>query len=565
MSTSHSSAKSHHSNSLPSTEETYLYTPVPAHPNHVSVGLYYPADRNIAMSSLGYLTLYKQLDINPHIHVERVYTDTLQQYNASQFDAIGFSFSFELDIVAILKTFQQQGIPLYQAQRGEEIPLVFAGGPTVMTNPEPFADFFDFFLIGEGEDLLDETLRLMQELKESGATRAETLLTLAQKVQGCYVPSLYEVTYTSTQGEIQAITPKKEGVPFPVRKRFQSKETMASTVASSPILTEDTIFGRTFLVEVMRGCSHRCRFCMASYAMLPTRGSNLDTITQAIESGLKHTSNIGLLGALIADHPQFGELCDFLHTQMDHNDAIQLSSAAVRVDTLTKRMAETFVRGGQRKLTVAIESGSETLRRRINKNLKQEKIFTCADTVQQAGLKGLKLYGMVGLPDETDEDIDATIQLLRALKKENPKLELVFGSSSFVPKGGTPFQWMPRQDKKRVDAKFKTLNKGLLKVAKFRPSSAKWDDFQAFISRGDRRLAPLLVRFVELGGTLGALKRAYKELKQEGVAHFPDHDWYALRERSEHEILPWDVIHLGVDKHILWKESLNPLNPRKVK
>lgn len=548
-----------HSSSAPSPEETYLYQPVPAKAGSLNIGLYYPADRNIAMSSLGYLTLYKQLDTNPAINVQRVYTDTLDQHRAADFDAIGFSFSFELDIVAILNTFKQQGLPLYQRDRTNDQALVFAGGPTVMTNPEPYADFFDFFLIGEGEDLLDETLRVLAELKEQGASRSETLLQLAKRVEGCYVPSLYLVEYESELGPIQSITPKVEDIPTQVGKRFLSRDAMANTVATSPILTEDTIFGRTFLVEVMRGCSHRCRFCMASYAMLPTRGSDLNTITQAIETGLQYTHNIGLLGALIADHPQFGELCDYLHTQMDKHDDIRINSAAIRVDTLTPRIAETFARGGQRQLTVAIETGSPTLRRRINKHLKQEKIFECADIAQQAGLKGLKFYGMVGLPDETDADVDATIQLMRDLKKANPKLELVLGCSSFVPKGGTPFQWQPRADKKTVDAKFKRLNKGLLKVAKFRPSSAKWDDFQAFLSRGDRRLAPLLVRFAEYGSNLGALKRAYKELKAEGMANFPDIEWYALRERTEHEILPWDTIHLGVDKAILWKEGLSPL------
>jgi radical SAM superfamily enzyme YgiQ (UPF0313 family) len=292
--------------------------------------------------------------------------------------------------------------------------------------------------------------------------------------------------------------------------------------------------------------------------MLPARGAGLGAIEAAIEEGLKHTPKIGLVGALIADHPEFEALCEKLLARMKQGENIRLSSASLRADTLSPVIAEAFKQGGQKQLTIAVESGSEWLRRRINKNLKESDIFKAAETVSQAGLKGLKIYGMVGLPDETDEDIDAMADLMRRLKKAFPKLEFHLGCSSFVPKAATPFQWMPRPDNSTIDKRFERLRKGTLKTCDFRPSSTKWDFVQAVFSRGDRRLAPVIERYGEIGASFGSLNRAVKALRAEGRIDFPNLEWYALRERPETEILPWDVLHLGVDKPILFKEGQLP-------
>jgi len=536
--------------------EIFLYQPVVPNADAVKIGWMYPADDTIALSSLGYMTLFKQLDTTPSIAATRVYTNTLKQHNAKDFELMGFSFSFELDVVKILETLDFYGIPLYAQDRGPEHPLIFAGGPVPITNPEPYADFFDFFLIGDGEDVLMELVETFRPQRQF-SSRETVLHTLAREVGGCYVPSLYHISYEGDDGPITAIMPKFDDVPAVVQKRLFGN--MDQVVASSPVVTENTIFANTFLVEVMRGCAHRCRFCLASYSALPARGPSLEPVKQAIETGLQHTYKIGLLGALIADHPQFDELCDFLNHHMDHRSEMEITAASLRADTVTETMVTTFVRGKQGKITIAIESGSERLRRRINKNLKQEAIIRCAETAHKAGLKSLKFYGMVGLPDETDDDVEATVALMKEVRKRAPGLQLVLGSSSFVPKAATPFQWQARLDNKAVEQRFKILHRGLHKVADFRPSSTKWDYFQSFLSRGDRRLAPLLVRFYQLGGSLGSLKRAYKELKAENNAHFPEPDWYALRERPETEILPWEMINLGVDKAILYKEGQPPL------
>ncbi len=534
-------------------QEIYLYDPVPPNPDAVNLGFMYPASYQIALSSLGYLILFKDMDQNPDVNVSRVYMDTLTDYDPRQFELMGFSFSFELDVIAILKTFETYNIPFFAKDRNRSHPLIFAGGPVPMSNPEPFADFFDFFLVGEGEEMMSELTQAYKKY-EHLTDREELIRRIAAEVPGLYAPGLYEVEYESPDGPIKSITPKYDDIPTVVQKRLI--ENMDNFVASSPIISDKAIFANKFLVEVMRGCAHRCRFCLASYSMLPARGPSADRIIQIIDQGLQHTNKLGLLGALISNHPNFDDICAHLHKKLDENPDLDISASSLRVDTITEDIVKTFVRGNQRQLTVAIETGSEKLRRRINKNLKHEQIIQCAEIAKAGGLKSLKFYGMVALPDETPEDIDETVALMKEVKQAAPGLEIILGSSSFVPKGGTPFQWMSRPDNKDVDARFKRLKKGLAKTCDVRATSAKWDYFQAFLSRGDRRLSKLLVRFYEHGGSLGHINRAMKELRAEGELDFPELDWYALRERPESEILPWDTINLGVPRDILYKESL---------
>jgi radical SAM superfamily enzyme YgiQ (UPF0313 family) len=540
-------------------QEIYLYQPVAPNADAIRIGMVYPAPYQIAMSSLGYLILFQQLDINPDIDVRRIYADTLTQHNPKELEFMGFSFAFELDIVKVLDTFATYNIPMFAKDREREHPLIFAGGPVPMSNPEPFAEFFDFFLIGEGEEMMPrlmEAYRRHRDLKD----REELIHRLAVEVPGLYAPGMYDIQYEDADGPISAIVPKYDDVPSPVQKQLVAN--MDDFVASTPIISDKAIFSSTLLVEVMRGCAHRCRFCLASYSMLGPMGSGLPAarggtiakVIERIEQGIQYTDKVGLLGALISDHPDFPSLCDYL----DAKEGLTISSSSLRVDTLTPQIANTFKKGGQKQLTLAIETGSERMRRRINKNLKHDQILKSASIMAEAGLEGVKFYGMVGLPDEEDHDVELLADLLTEVRKENPKLKIHLGCSSFVPKGGTPFQWQPKISNKLVDHRFSILRKKLLKVADVRASSAKWDYFQAFLSRGDRRLSKLIVRFYELGGSLGSVNRAYKELKEEGKVDFPDLDWYALRERPESEVLPWDMISLGVPKHILYKEGLPP-------
>ncbi|MEM0951246.1 MAG: radical SAM protein [Cyanobacteria bacterium P01_H01_bin.74] len=540
-------------------QEHYLYKPVPPSPDAIGLGMMYPASYQIAMSSLGYLVLFKNVDINPNVDARRIYADTLNDHNPADLPLMGFSFAFELDIAQILETFKTYDIPFLARDRMRNHPLIFAGGPVPMSNPEPFADFFDFFLIGEGEEMMAQLVDAYTRYQDIDE-RELLIRKLASAVKGLYAPSLYEVSYTSTDGPIASITPRFEDVPFPVEKQIVSN--MDDFVATSPIISEKAIFSNTFLVEVMRGCAHRCRFCLASYTMLgpmgsgipAARGGTIETVINHIEAGIQYTNKVGLIGALISDHPEFSALCEYFDSKTD----LTVSSSSLRVDTLTPQIANTFKKAGQKQLTLAIEAGSDRMRRRINKNLNHQQILDAAATMHAAGYDSVKLYGMVGLPDETDEDVLQLAELIKTIKKQNAGMNVVLGCSSFVPKGGTPFQWQPKVENRMVDHRFALLRKSLAKISDFRPSSAKWDYFQAFLSRGDRRLAPLLIRFYELGGRLGSLNKAYKDLKNDGLNHFPDPDWYALRERPEDEILPWEAINLGTPKHILYREGRRP-------
>jgi radical SAM superfamily enzyme YgiQ (UPF0313 family) len=532
----------------PSQTETFLYTPCPPQGDAIRMGLMYPYTYPVSMSSLGYLTLFRQLDERPDVAIKRITTDDMQHQPINDLELAGFSFSFELDILEVIRMLDFYQVPLYASAREDEVPLIFAGGPVVMTNPEPYADFFDFFLIGEGEELLTNLIAEYQKLRHI-PDRRERLKTLALNVPGVYVPSLYEVDYAS-DGKISGIHPQIEGMPFPVEKQYIAN--LDTVIASSPILTENTVFSNTFIVEVMRGCAHRCRFCLASYSMLPARGPSLERIIERIDLGLKYTNKIGLLGALIADHPDFDSICDYLKGI----DGIQVSAASLRADTLTPHIAETFKHGGQHNITIAVESGSEKIRKRINKHLKTEAILNAASVTAQAGIPGLKVYGMAGLPDEDWTDLEDTVNLMKQMKKENPRLKLHLGCSTFVPKAATPFQWMDREDTKTLQEKQEFLRKSLVKTCDFRPSSPKWDMIQALFSRGDRRLSGFIVEFARQGANLGALNRTLKQLKQSPHSvDLPPLDWYALRRREPDEILPWDVLSLGVSKETLYKES----------
>lgn len=542
-------------------QEKYLYQPVVPNADAVRVGLVYPAPYQIAMSSLGYLVLFQQLDQNPDVDARRIYADTLNEHNPRELELMGFSFAFELDVVKILDTFAAYDIPFFAKDRERRHPLVFAGGPVPMSNPEPFAEFFDFFLVGEGEEMMAHLMQVYRKYRDL-TDREELIHRLAAEVPGLYAPAMYDVRYEGPDGPLSAIVPKYDDIPPLVQKQIVAN--MDDFVASTPIISDKAIFSNTLLVEVMRGCAHRCRFCLASYSMLPPMGSGLpaarggllQTIIDKIEEGTQYTDKVGLLGALISNHPNFPELCDYLDAKIDKMPGLTISSSSLRVDGLTSQIANTFKKGGQKQLTLAIETGSDRMRRRINKNLKHEQILESSAVMGRAEFEGVKFYGMVGLPDETDADVEQLVDLLKEVKANNPKMKIHLGCSSFVPKAGTPFQWQPKIDNKLVDHRFNILRKGLLKVADVRASSAKWDYFQAFLSRGDRRLSKLLIRFYELGGSLGSVNRAYKELKEEGKVDFPDLDWYALRERPESEILPWDMISLGTPKEILYKEGL---------
>ena len=287
------------------------------------------------------------------------------------------------------------------------------------------------------------------------------------------------------------------------------------------------------MVEVVRSCPEMCRFCLASYLTLPFRVASVEeSLIPAIDRGLEITNRLGLLGASVTQHPEFSALLE--HLAQPKYDDVRLSVSSVRTNTVTVQLAETLAKRDSKSLTIAVESGSARIRNIVNKKLGTDEIFQAATNAKAGGLKGLKLYGMVGIPDEENSDVEETVQMLRSIKKAVPGLRLTFGCSTFVPKAHTPFQWFGVN--KEADKRLKLLQKQLTQNGiEFRPESYNWSMIQAIISRGDRRVSHLLELTRNYGDSIGSFRRAFKELRKQ----IPELDFYVHQTWDTSQILPW--------------------------
>jgi len=533
-----------------SIEEKFIYKPAPKEKNAIPLWFCFPSTYSIGMSSLGYLNLFKIFDQNKDVNAERVFVDTEKtKISPGTVEVCGFSFSFELDFLGVFKILSKYDIPFRSKDRDNNHPIIFGGGPVLTANPEPYADFFDVIVLGDGEEVLTDLVNAYQEVRYL-ENRREKLAHLAQ-IRGVYVPSLYDVAYNS-DNTIKSYIRNNPKVPELLSRRCIST---LKDCLYTPILTEKSMFSNMFIIETARGCPRRCAFCLASYLNLPSRYPDYKSIIDAIDLGLKYSNKIGLLGALITEHPEFDKICEYLLFKRKEKE-FQVSVSSLRADRITPLMVQTLVKCGQHSTTIAIEAGSERLRKVINKNLTEDEIRNSIKIARENGLSGLKIYGIIGLPTETQEDILEMVNLMNRLKLENKGFKLTLSISSFVPKAQTPFQWESRECVKELQAKNDFLKKELHKLGiDFKPTSIKWDFIQAILSRGDRRLAPLLEKVYEYNGSLGSWTRSYKALTEDGQV-YPSYDWYALREKDHNEILPWDFIHTGIDKEILIKEHL---------
>ncbi|GJP41529.1 hypothetical protein CLOM_g1194 [Closterium sp. NIES-68] len=512
----------------------------------------FPNEYTVGICSLGYQLVWAYLSSRPSVHVTRMFTDAHDPFPRNP-NLLGFSFSWELDYVNVLNILEDLGIPVRSEERLESgsTCFVFGGGAVLSANPEPFADFFDVILMGDGEELLGSFMDAFEACvsggggeggsdssssSSSGSSRRLEILSALAQVPGVYVPLLYRVEYHSPTGPIADVSlvqlPAGSMLPAapPVveRQTYRGKQLATSTVVSPRMAWEGI-----YMVEVVRSCPEVCRFCLASYSSLPFRPAALeDHLIPAIERGLQVTNRIGLLGASVTQHPQFDALLSYL--LQPHMKDIRLSIASVRTNTVTAKLAAALAQSGTRSLTIAVESGSERLRRVVNKKLDSADIIAAGVNAQEGGLSGLKLYGMVGLPSETDADVAATVGMMRELRKAAPRLKLTLGCSTFVPKAHTPFQWQPVQP--AAEGRLRLLEKEMRKEGvEFRPESYKWSVWQAVLSRGDRRLSRLLQRAREFGGSQGSFGRAFKEMR--GLV--PPPEYYAFRQVDESEVLPW--------------------------
>jgi radical SAM superfamily enzyme YgiQ (UPF0313 family) len=510
----------------PFTDEHVLFTPTPATEGAAAAIFAFPNEYSVGITSLGYQVVWATLAQRSDLAVARLFTDAHEPLPSTA-ELLGFSVSWELDYVNILNLLESLQIPIWATERTADHPLVFGGGPVLTANPEPFAAFFDIILLGDGETLLDAFIDEFQAVR--GCDRPTQLRRLAQ-VPGVYVPALYHVTYSAPDGPIAAIEPIDSDIPAQVVKQTYR----GNVLSTSTVVTPRAAWENIYMVEVVRSCPEMCRFCLASYLTLPFRAAAVEgALIPAIERGMAVTQRLGLLGASVTQHPEFAALLDYLN--QPQFDDVRLSIASVRTNTVNRQLTETLTRHGTRSITIAVESGSDRLRQIINKKLTAEEIVAAAANAKAGGLSALKLYGMAGIPGETPADLEDTVAMMQAVKKAAPGLRLTLGCSTFVPKAHTPFQWagVNRDAEKRL----KFLQKQLRSQGiDFRPESYNWSVIQGLISRGDRRLSPLLVQVREYGDSLGSYKRVFKAMK----AALPPLDFYVHADWSPEQPLPWD-------------------------
>lgn len=494
--------------------EKLLYTPNNSRDGYKLL-MAYPACESFALASLGYMWLTKLADEMDGINAKKINTDS--PIFKDKAEAIAFSMSFDFDFMGVFQILEKNKIPFLAKERTADSPIIFAGGPVITTNPEPYKNFFDFMIIGDGEEVFNDILNILKQRDSK-----ENTLNKLKEIEGIYIPKF--------------------------NNKIKKRTECLKNVIYTPILSDKSYFKNTFIIEISRGCMNRCAFCTASYLNLPYRYYEYDKIIQTIELGLQHTNKIALLGAQISAHPDFNKIMDYIKNKIKSGCNIELGISSLRTDSITPDLIQTLVLGGQKNSTIAIEAASERLRKFINKNLKEEQILNAVKISRENGLKGLKIYSMLGIPTETDDDIKAFINLAKKIKAENKGFEITFSFSTFVPKPQTPLQWAKREDTKSLEKKQKFLEKEFRKMGidtKF--SSPKWDYWQTILSRGDDTLTKLLIYIYENGGKNNAYKKAFKE--------FCLNDQKMIEGFYHNETLPWEFIDNYLNKELLLSEN----------
>lgn len=527
------------------------------------VAIVYPNTYFVGMSNLGLHIIYEEINLRNDSVCERIFLPEKKELEAydktktplmsvetqrpmHQFDVVAFDVTFEMDYFHIPLMLRHGRVPIMGKDRTEFDPIVIAGGPCATFNPEPFADFIDAFIIGEGEGIVSRVLDIIRDGKMEGLDRHAILRQLAD-VSGVYVPSLYVPIYNE-DGEFKGYD-IVEGVPKRIKRNFEMLTSGGETV----VATNYTEFGAMYIIEVARGCGRHCRFCMAGYCFRVPRVRPLDILKEGVERAEKLGKKVGLMGAAISDYPEVDELVNYIRSK-----DMRYSCASLRADSLTQAVVDGLADSGQKTITIAPETGSERLRRVINKGISEEHLQNAATLSAKSGIQHMRLYIMIGLPTETDEDIEAIVGLAERTQAHMAEVgckgRLTLSINPFIPKPFTPFQWMAMDNQKTVEKKLQYIKKALQKNRRIEVlvESPKEAYIQGVLARGDRRLGAVIAAC--------AADRGSKSFKSEMKAAGLDMDDMNYRERSFDEFLPWSHLDMGMDEGYLemeWKRSID--------
>ena len=521
------------------------------------VAIVYPNTYFVGMSNLGLHIIYEEINLHPSSVCERIFLPEKKELDVydktktplmsvetqrpmHQFDVVAFDVTFEMDYFHIPLMLRYGRVPVMSEDRTGFDPIVIAGGPCATFNPEPFADFIDAFIIGEGEGIVTAVLERVRKGRENGESREETISALAQ-IDGVYVPVLYTPRYDDNKRfvgyDIAA------GAPQIIRRHFEPLTSGGETV----IATNFTEFGAMYIIEVARGCGRHCRFCMAGYCFRVPRVRPLDILKEGVDRAEKLGKKVGLMGAAISDYPEVDELVTYIRSK-----DMRYSCASLRADSLTQAVVDGLAESGQKTITIAPETGSERLRRVINKGISEENLRTAAQLSAKSGIQHMRLYIMIGLPTETDEDIDAIVGLAERTQAHMAEVgckgRLTLSINPFIPKPFTPFQWMAMDHQKSVEKKLQYIKKSLQKNRRIEVlvESPKEAYIQGVLARGDRRLGKVLAAC--------ALDRGSKSFKSEMKKAGLDMDDCNYRERKFEDYLPWSHLDMGLRNGYLEQE-----------
>lgn len=526
----------------------------------LTVCLAYPNYYRTGMSNLGLHTIYSLINRQSSFLCERVFLpepgdealftmgsiplfSLESQKPLTEFDIIAFSIAFENDYSNILKMLTMAGITLSARERKETEPLIISGGVSVTMNPEPLADFFDLFLLGEGEEVLPEFLTLFDDSRHLGLNRSELLFRIQKDTEGAYVPKYYKVTYKANH-LIENIEPVDATFPEKIKTRHISDINAFTTdqCISAPIAE----FKELFLTEISRGCQRGCRFCAAGFLYRPARFRNLTTLESSFDREIKEQKKIGLLGTAVSDHPDMNSLCRYI---INRRGSVSIGS--FRLDRLDGELASLLQESGIETLSLAPEAGSQRLRNVIHKGITDKHIMNAVGLLIEHGIANIRLYFMVGLPTETEEDIEAIIDLIKKIKHHAMKISagkrrfkrITLSINQFIPKPVTPFQWHPLEELNMVRKKLRKIDSSMRKEpsVKVIHDLPKWNYIQALLSLGDRNVSKILLSAHKNDGNW---PKAFKEVNV-------NPDFYVYRYKSTDEILPWDFIDHGISKQYL--------------